>query len=150
MTAVSSNLKQYLLLTVSYALRIGPRLCIVCLAILSLVPGQFRPHTGLPGQAEHFIAYFLTALLLAIQPRESLGKRTLVAAGLCAYAGILETLQIWVPGRSAQAVDFAASSGGAIGGAVVAAILLSLLAFFAKRVAAASRFRDPYNSLRQA
>jgi hypothetical protein len=33
---------------------------IAAITILSLVPGSERPHTGLPGHAEHFAAYACT------------------------------------------------------------------------------------------
>ena len=118
---------------VKYGLRFGPRICLACIALLSLVPGPLRPHTGLPGQKEHFLAYFLTALVLGSKPREQLSYRASVAAALCAYAGVLETLQIWVPGRSAQLIDFAASSGGAIGGVVVSAVFWGLQTSLAAR-----------------
>lgn len=105
------------------ALRFIPWLCVLAIAILSLVPGGARPHTGLRGQAEHFLAYFLTAVMLGMQ-KQDLGYRSSLAIALCAYAGTLETLQIWVPGRSAQLIDFAASSGGALSGMILSAVLL--------------------------
>ena len=35
---------------------------VVAIAVLSLVPGSLRPHTGLPGQMEHALAYGLTGM----------------------------------------------------------------------------------------
>ncbi|MGA7325677.1 MAG: VanZ family protein [Rhodomicrobium sp.] len=104
------------------AFRLAPWLCVPAIAILSLVPGQARPHTGLPGQAEHFLAYFMTAILLGIQVR-NLTSRITLAFALCAYAAMLETLQIWIPGRSAQIIDFGASSSGALAGIIFSALL---------------------------
>jgi VanZ family protein len=92
-----------------------PRLAVILLAVLSLVPGWLRPHTGLPNQAEHFLAYFLTALMLATRGR-SRAYWVAVMALLCIYAGILEILQIWIPGRDSQLTDFVASSIGALCG----------------------------------
>ena len=105
------------------ALRFAPWLCVLAIAVLSLVPGGARPHTGLPGQAEHFLAYFLTAVFLSGQKRD-LAYLSTLAIGLCAYAGILETLQIWVPGRNAQLIDFAGSSCGALSGIILQAVFL--------------------------
>lgn len=105
-------------------LRFGPWLCILAIAVLSLIPSQARPHTGLPGQLEHFLAYFLTAFLLGVQ-RSKPGYRAVLTIALCAYAGILETLQLWIPGRTAQLIDFAASSSGALSGMIVLAAFLS-------------------------
>jgi hypothetical protein len=54
--------------------------------ILSLVPGVDRPHTGLPGEVEHFIAYGLTASALALGFRP-LAFRVVLAIGLSLLAG---------------------------------------------------------------
>ncbi len=109
-------------LLLALALRLAPWLCVPTIAILSLVPGQARPHTGLPGQAEHFLAYLMTALVLGCQAR-NLTSRITLAIALCAYGGMLEVLQIWIPGRSAQVIDFAASSFGALTGVLLSALL---------------------------
>ncbi len=105
------------------ALRFVSWLCIPTIAILSLVPGEARPHTGFPGQIEHVLAYFLTALLLGVHQR-TLASVAILALALCAYAGILETLQVWVPGRNAQLIDFAASSCGALSGVSLSTVFL--------------------------
>ena len=39
---------------------------VLAIIVLSLVPGTYRPHTGLPGVAEHFIAYCSTAFAFAL------------------------------------------------------------------------------------
>jgi hypothetical protein len=41
---------------------------VLAIIVLSLVPGTYRPHTGLPGVAEHFIAYCSTAFAFALGP----------------------------------------------------------------------------------
>jgi hypothetical protein len=46
--------------------RVAGLACTVALIILSLVTGAERPHTGLPGQIEHIIAYCGTAGLLGL------------------------------------------------------------------------------------
>jgi hypothetical protein len=40
-------------------------LAVLIIAILSLVPGNLRPHTVLPGPLEHTLAYALTGAALA-------------------------------------------------------------------------------------
>jgi hypothetical protein len=110
--------KRHMRLSLALTLRAAPWVCIFAVAILSLVPGKARPHTGLPGQVEHFLAYFMTALLQGFRLRNLTYHGTLAIA-LCAYAGILETLQIWIPGRSAQLIDFAASSCGVLSGMIL-------------------------------
>jgi VanZ family protein len=126
-TALTSG-NGYLPRLIGLGLRIGPWACILLIAILSLVPGEERPHTGMPGQAEHFLAYFITGALLAGRLGWTSRRRWAAAAGLSAYGGVLEILQIWVPGRCSQFIDFAASSAGAICGTIAAGVALSVLA----------------------
>ena len=41
---------------------------IAAIGVLSTLPGDARPHLGtdIPGQAEHFLAYFTTSCVLAL------------------------------------------------------------------------------------
>ncbi len=113
-------------------LRFAPWLAIFAIAVLSLVPGEARPHTGMPGQVEHFLAYFLTAVALGIRFPNSV-YRVPITLALCTYAGAMEILQIWIPGRNAQFVDFIASSGGALSGSLVCILTLRFLSWFKRR-----------------
>lgn len=90
---------------------------IVAIAILSLVPGELRPHIGTPHYFDHFAAYCLTAAVLALAYRGRLSDFALFA-WLTAYAGALETAQLWVPGRMAQISDFSAGLVGSLVGIV--------------------------------
>ena len=94
---------------------------VLALALLSLVPGSLRPHTGLPGPAEHFLAYFITGCLLAAQKRGAAYRIAVaVLLGLC--SGIFELLQNFVPGRDPEILDFLVSFAGAICGVLAFAI----------------------------
>ena len=74
----------------------------VCLiVVLSLIPGFYRPHTGAPGGFEHFFAYGLTAVALALGWR-SLSQSVLIIVGLSVLACGLELAQVIVPGRSSD------------------------------------------------
>ena len=120
-------------LSIAKAVRIASWLCLALLAILSLVPGEARPHTGLPGQAEHFFAYLMTGLFLGLgvsRPRYRIG----LALGLCVYAGILEIFQIWIPGRNAALMDFAASSTGAFMGMILSVFCLHFIGMRSENV----------------
>ncbi|WP_298964702.1 VanZ family protein [uncultured Methylobacterium sp.] len=103
------------------ALGLASMAAVAVICVLSLVPGNERPHTGAPGQVEHFIAYCLTGAVLALRLRS---RRTGIILGLVVLAGVLETGQIWVPGRTAQVVDFLASSAGAVTGTLLAGAAL--------------------------
>jgi VanZ family protein len=96
--------------------------CVPVLALLSLLPAQEMVRTGLPSRFEHVIAYAGTAAICAFG-RCGGGAALRSAVLLIAYAGLLEWLQNFSPGRYPALRDFLASSLG-----VVAGTLLGLLA----------------------
>lgn len=105
-----------MLTSASKTLRRAGWTCAVALVVLSWIPHEWEIRTGLAGQIEHFIAYCGTGALLAFAYQEP--PRFRIALALVVLAGVLETGQAWVPGRSPQFVDFAASSLGALMGVV--------------------------------
>lgn len=106
-----------LVLTSLRTLRVAGWLCVALLIWLSWIPANLEIRTGMAGQLEHAIAYCGTGALLAFGYQEP--RRWRIAVGLVALAGILEIGQIWVPGRTSQFVDFAASSAGAVAGVLI-------------------------------
>jgi hypothetical protein len=98
---------------------------VLVIAILSLVPGNLRPHTVLPGPLEHTLAYALTGAALAFGYR-GMDFRLLCLVGLSAGSVVLEILQAFVPGRSPSALDAVASSSGAALGMLLGAVLSKL------------------------
>jgi VanZ family protein len=92
--------------------------CLVLLVLLSWLPGDAMVRTGIGGQVEHAVAYFGTAVIMALAYREwpRLHVQTLL---LVVLAGILEVGQLYVPGRSSAFLDFAASSAGVIIGGLL-------------------------------
>jgi VanZ family protein len=99
------------------ALRITGWLCVCLLVWLSWIPATLEIRTGMAGQIEHAIAYCGTGAILAFAYQEP--RRWRMAVGLVALAGILEIGQLWVPGRTSQFIDFAASSAGAVVGVLI-------------------------------
>ncbi len=97
---------------------------LAAIVVLSLVPGSKRPQyaLGLPGQCEHLLAYMLTAGALGLGYRKTTIRAALLAL-LVVCAALLETAQIWVPGRTARLIDFGTSSIGAGLGLLVAAVI---------------------------
>ncbi|WP_407153959.1 VanZ family protein [Bradyrhizobium sp. STM 3557] len=90
--------------------RIGAWLAVLTIIVLSVVPGDVRPHILGNDYAEHFTAYFIAGGLFAIgYQRSILSSGTLLAMS----AGLLELAQLWIPGRIAGAVDVAAGAIGA-------------------------------------
>lgn len=97
--------------------------CLLLLAVLSWLPGEDLPRSGLSGKFEHFVAYAGTMLVggLAWSSRRHAVRLT---GGLTAYAALMELGQLVAPGRHASILDFLA---GAVG-AVTTALLLRLFA----------------------
>ena len=86
-------------------------LCGIAITVLSLLPGEERPHTGLPGRFEHAMAYAGTGFLFWFgysDPRH----RVLIWIGLAIASGVFEALQNFIPGRSPSILDALASTLG--------------------------------------
>ena len=105
-------------------LRVLTWFCVVLLAVLSLTPGEEieAVRTDLPGQVEHIIAYAgSTAIAMA---GYGLNRGPVRVIGwFWLYAGVLEYLQNFSPGRNPALADFAASAFGTLCGGVVVVVL---------------------------
>jgi VanZ family protein len=89
------------------------------------LPAQARPHTGVGGEYEHWIAYVLVGGAFAagyLAPR----ARIFAGLALTASSAILELLQTFISGRTPELTGFLASSLGAWFGIFV----VSVTAFF--------------------
>jgi hypothetical protein len=106
-------------------------LCVGLLVWLSWIPADLEIRTGMAGQIEHAIAYGGTGAILAFAYQEP--RRWRIAAGLVVLAGIMEVGQLWVPGRTSQFIDFAASSVGAVMGVLMGRAAISALIGWAMR-----------------
>lgn len=96
--------------------------CVVLLGVLSLLPGEDMVRTGAPGELEHFLAYAATGGIAMGAYGPSQGALRIIG-GLWIYAGLLEYLQHFSPGRYPAIEDFAASACGALSGVVAVALL---------------------------
>jgi VanZ family protein len=104
------------------SLRVLTWCCVILLAVLSLVPAQDMIRTGLPGRLEHFVAYAGSAAIAAAGYGMSRSSIQIIG-GLWVYAGILEYLQHFSPGRHPSIADFAASAFGVLCGGLATALL---------------------------
>ena len=104
------------------SLRVLTWCCVILLAVLSLLPAQQMVRTGLPGRLEHFVAYAGSAAISMAGYGASRGGMQIIG-GFWVYAGILEYLQHFSPGRYPAIEDFAASALGALGGGFVIALV---------------------------
>jgi VanZ family protein len=104
-------------------------MALISLAIilaLSLVRGEFRPHTVfLPSALEHVAAYVVAAFLLCLAYAYRVSPVWLVLL-LTAYGGLLELIQLWVPGRHGRLSDIVADFAGALIGAMLASAVTRL------------------------
>jgi VanZ family protein len=90
--------------------------CVILLAVLSLLPAEEMVRTSLDGHIEHVVACAGTAFLIGVAYPAWRWQR--VAAALVIYAGVLELLQNYSPGRHPALLDWLSSSAGALTGAV--------------------------------
>ena len=101
-------------------------LAVIAIGVLSLAPGDLRPHTGAPGPLEHVAAYCGTAGLLTFGYRKCCHPLVIVLC-LSIYSAALEIAQIQIPGRHAAFFDFAASTTGAVIGSALVWVVLRAL-----------------------
>lgn len=100
------------------ALRLACFACTGLLVALSWLPGTEMVRTGVNGRLEHAVAYFGTAVVMALayRVRPALAFQ---AALLVLLAAVLEIGQLYVPGRHSAVLDFGASSLGCLFGGLV-------------------------------
>jgi VanZ family protein len=101
-------------------LRIIAWLLTAAVVFATLGPPRYRPHSDLGQDGEHALAFVLVALAFGhAYPR----RRLLTAAVAAVLIGVLEMLQLWMPGRHARLEDFVVDALAACAGIVVAAVL---------------------------
>lgn len=93
--------------------------CVAMIAALSLMPAGIVMRTGLGSHVEHAVAYAGTTFLAAAAYRGWVR----VAISMLAYAGALELLQHFSPGRTPSVVDYIFSAIGVVAGIGGAALL---------------------------
>jgi hypothetical protein len=107
---------------VTTLVRIEAWLAVLIVIVLSVIPGNMRPHVLANGYYEHFTAYFITGSLMGIgysRPKQLLSSAIMLA--LC--GGTLEIVQLWIPDRTADVGDFAASAFGAWAALVLTCVI---------------------------
>jgi VanZ family protein len=113
----------------SHACRVVAWVCVLALAFYSLSPPALKVAAGgesLPNQINHTAAYLVTSFALRwVYPGAS-PLRTML--WLVMYGCLLEVLQTFVPGRTPQVIDAAASALGAVIGAIIGLPLRAHLA----------------------
>ena len=90
------------------------------IAFATLGPAAQRPHLNLGQNGEHALAFVLLGLVFGLAHTRN---RSLIAAFVIAYCGLVEILQLWAPGRHARLQDFVVDALAASLGLAAAAAL---------------------------
>jgi hypothetical protein len=103
-----------------FILRIIAWLLTAAVTFATLGPARLRPHSALGQDGEHALAFVLVGLAFGLAyPRH----RLLTAVIAVILIGVLELLQLWMPGRHARLEDFVVDALAACAGIAVAAML---------------------------
>jgi VanZ family protein len=84
-------------------LRVFAWLLAAAVTFATLGPAMLRPHSELGQGGEHALAFVLVGLAFGIAYSR---QRLLTSAISVVAIGVLEILQLWVPGRHARLRDF--------------------------------------------
>ena len=120
-TAKSAEMPKKIEKPLSVFLRAAFIGCIIALAILSWLPATIMTRTILGGHAEHFLAYLGSAILMGLVFQKS-PRLTVQCVLLIMYAAVLETGQLYSPGRHSSFQDFAYSAAGVVIGGLFLSI----------------------------
>jgi VanZ family protein len=99
-------------------------LAVIVIIVLSVVPGQNRPHHEPRGEFDHLVVYLVASVVLGIGYSDRKTQTKLVLF-LVLLSGLLEVFQLWIPGRHSELAGFLASSSGAALGMIAGAIVAS-------------------------
>jgi VanZ family protein len=101
-------------------LRIIAWLLTAAVTFATLGPPRYRPHSMLGQDGEHALAFVLVGLAFGL----AYPQRRLLTTGIAVVLiGVLELLQLWMPGRHARWEDFIVDALAACIGIAVAAML---------------------------
>lgn len=88
------------------------------IAFATLGPAEQRPHSNLGQNGEHALAFVLLGFAFGLAHTRN---RSLTAAFVIAFTGLIEIMQFWAPGRHARMEDFVVDALAASLGLVAAA-----------------------------
>jgi VanZ family protein len=101
-------------------LRLFAWLLAAAVTFATLGPPQYRPHSNFSQDGEHALAFVLIGLAFGLAyPR----NRLFTVGVAVVLIGVLELLQLWMPGRHARLEDFAVDAMAACAGFAITATL---------------------------
>jgi len=95
------------------------------IVVLSLVPPNLRPQSGIPHELEHFLIFLATGLAFGLSYD---ARHGLLAMKLAVFAGAVELAQLFVPGRHARFSDFLVDTVAVCAGSVAVFLVTQLRA----------------------
>ena len=95
-------------------------LLVAAITALSIVPPGSRPVTSAPNFLEHFAVFLVTGMALCLGYRD---RKAVVSAFLLMFAGCIEFVQLWIPGRHSRLSDLLINSAGVLVGIVAIALV---------------------------
>jgi VanZ family protein len=101
----------------TFTLRIIAWLLAAAVTFATLGPARLRPHSDLGQDGEHALAFAMVGLAFGLGYPQ---RRLLVAALAVVLIGVLELLQLWMPGRHARWEDFVVDALAACAGIAMA------------------------------
>ncbi|MBC9877917.1 VanZ family protein [Bradyrhizobium sp. INPA01-394B] len=104
----------------AWLLRAFAWLLAAAVTFATLGPPSLRPHSDLGQDGEHGLAFLLVGLAFGLAYRR---RRLSVTAVAIVLIGLLELMQLWVPGRHARLEDFLVDAGTACIGFACAAVI---------------------------
>jgi leader peptidase (prepilin peptidase)/N-methyltransferase len=113
----------------THRVRLAGCIGVIAIIVVSLVPIDWRPSTGLAKEWEHGIAYWIVAAVLTIA---GVARWPRILA-MPALAAALEFGQRFVPGRDSNVFDFLASSAGALLGYGCCSLAMALASRYSAR-----------------
>lgn len=87
-------------------------------AFATLGPPTYRPHSDLGQNGEHALAFVLVGLAFGLAYGSNRWRTAAISAVLI---GLLEVLQLWMPGRHARLLDYVVDALAAGAGLALAA-----------------------------
>lgn len=104
-------------------LRLFAWLLAAAVIFATLGPASYRPHADITHNGEHALAFVLVGLAFAA----AYVRQRRLAAGLSVVLiGMLELLQLFMPGRHARLEDFIVNAAAALVGFAVASLITRL------------------------
>ena len=105
---------------VNLLLRLFAWLLAAAVSFATLGPARYRPHSNLGQDVEHSLAFVLVGLAFALAYPRHRQPATVIAV---AMLGMLELLQLLVPGRHARLEDFVVDALATLTGFAMVGVL---------------------------